>query len=102
VQENAKKQKKEQPKERVNTAVYVESLPRDATEEELFECFSRYGVIAESIDDNKPRIKMYYNENGEFNGDALIGIFCHGPSSSIPNAHPAHSLLPTRVCQSRC
>ena len=44
-------------------------------EEELFKSFSRFGVIAEGIDDNKPRIKMYYNENGEFNGDALIGEF---------------------------
>jgi HIV Tat-specific factor 1 len=98
-QETAKKQKSEKPKERVNTAVYVESLPKDVNEEELFDCFSRYGVIAESIDDNKPRIKMYYNENGEFNGDALIGKFCHRPSASIPNTHHIHSLLPPRVCQ---
>ena len=56
-------------------------------EEELFNVFSRYGVIMESIDDNKPRVKMYYNEAGEFNGDALIGMFCH-ISSSVLLAHP--------------
>lgn len=91
LQENAKKQKNEKPRERVNTAVYISSLPHDVDEDELFKSFSRFGVIAEGIDDNKPRIKMYYNEDGEFNGDALIGkerhrlfrIDAHMPSQSI-------------------
>lgn len=66
--------KAEKPKERVNTAVYVTGLPADVTQDELFKVFSRFGVIAEGIDDNLPRIKMYTNEQDEFNGDALIGV----------------------------
>ena len=75
VQDNAKKQRNEKPKERVNTAVYVSSLPEDVDQDELYDVFSRYGVIAEGIDDNLPRIKMYHSENGDFNGDALISEF---------------------------
>lgn len=52
-------------------------------EEELFKSFSRFGVIAEGIDDNKPRIKMYYDENGNFNGDALIGEISPPPVVNI-------------------
>ena len=72
MQNNAKKQKPEK-KERVNTAIYVTNLPDDVNDKELYKTFSKYGVIAEGIDDNLPRIKMYYDENGDFNGDALIG-----------------------------
>lgn len=36
---------------------------------------------------------MYYNENGDFNGDALIGEIRHG-QSSICLAHSDYSLLP--------
>jgi hypothetical protein len=97
-QENAKKAKNEKPRERVNTAVYITSLPEDVDEEELFKSFSRFGVIAEGIDDNKPRIKMYYNEEGEFNGDALIGEIRHHQSSMSPLTRN-HSLLPTRIGQ---
>ncbi|KAL1585237.1 hypothetical protein WHR41_05893 [Cladosporium halotolerans] len=73
--DNSKKQKGEKPKERANTAIYISSLPQDVTEDELFKAFSKFGVIAEGIDDNQPRIKMYYNEDGAFNGDALIVYF---------------------------
>lgn len=96
LQENAKKQKSEKPRERVNTAVYITSLPQDVDEEELFKSFSRFGVIAEGIDDNKPRIKMYYNEKGEFNGDALIGNYATDLSMS-PMLTRHHSLFPARV-----
>jgi HIV Tat-specific factor 1 len=75
-QENAKKQKNEK-KERINTAIYVTCLPEDVDEEELYKMFTRFGVIAEGIDDDKPRIKMYKDEDGKFNGDALIGEVCH-------------------------
>nr|OQO15485.1 hypothetical protein B0A51_16245 [Rachicladosporium sp. CCFEE 5018] len=73
--ETAKKQKAEKPKERVNTAVYVTALPADVTQDELFKVFGRFGVIAEGIDDNLPRIKMYTNDEGNFNRDALIVYF---------------------------
>ena len=69
-----KKQKPEEPRpEKKNSAVYVSSLPDDVTEKELRDVFSRYGVIAESTDNDKPRIKLYYNDEGDFKGDALIG-----------------------------
>ena len=73
----AKKQKAEAPREeQKNKAVYITSLPDDVTEDELFDTFSKYGVIAESADNNKPRIKLYSDDQGNFKGDALIGKLC--------------------------
>lgn len=71
VQENAQKPKKQ----RVNTAVYVTSLPLDATLEEIQSVFSKCGVIAEEIDSGRPRIKMYQDEQGNFKGEALVIYF---------------------------
>ncbi len=51
----------------------MSSLPDDVTEDELHDVFSKYGVIAESADNNKPRVKLYYDEKGDFKGDARIG-----------------------------
>jgi HIV Tat-specific factor 1 len=62
-------------KARINTAVYVTSLPSDSTLEEISSVFSKCGVIAEEIDRGQPRIKMYENEKGQFKGDALIVYF---------------------------
>lgn len=62
-------------KPRVNTAVYVTSIPLDADLEEIQHIFSRCGVIAEEIDTNHPRIKMYEDEKGNFKGEALIVYF---------------------------
>ncbi|KAK5132902.1 hypothetical protein LTR08_008348 [Meristemomyces frigidus] len=71
-----KKQKAEEPKkERRNTAVYVTSLPEDVDVDEIHQVFSKYGVIAESLDGDAPRIKLYNNEDGKFKGDALIVYF---------------------------
>ncbi|KAK1823976.1 hypothetical protein LTR12_001509 [Friedmanniomyces endolithicus] len=69
------KKQKAEPKERVNTAVYITSLPDDVDVEELHQVFSRYGVIAESLDSDAPRIKLYTNEEGNFKGEALIVYF---------------------------
>lgn len=72
----SKKQKGSEPRaEKKNNAVYVTSLPDDVTEDELHDVFSRFGVIAESADSDKPRIKLYTDEKGNFKGDALIGRF---------------------------
>ena len=57
----------------MNTAVYVTSLPEDVDTQELHDVFSKFGVIAESLDSSEPRIKLYYNDDGSFKGDALIG-----------------------------
>lgn len=64
-----------QKKPRVNTAVYVTSLPSDATVDEISGIFSRCGMIAEELETKKPRIKMYEDENGIFKGEALIVYF---------------------------
>ncbi|KAE9965984.1 hypothetical protein EG328_009237 [Venturia inaequalis] len=69
-----KKPKKEK-KERVNTAVYVTSLPLDVTIEEVHDVFSKYGIIAEEVDSGKPRIKLYADDAGNPKGDALIVYF---------------------------
>lgn len=69
-----KKPKKEK-KERVNTAVYVTSLPLDVTVEEVHDVFSKYGIIAEEVDSGKPRIKLYTDDAGNPKGDALVVYF---------------------------
>ncbi|KAF2771711.1 hypothetical protein EJ03DRAFT_388137 [Teratosphaeria nubilosa] len=69
----AKKQKPEQPPK--NKAVFITSLPEDTNKEEIKKTFDRYGVIAESLDGNVPRIKLYYDENGKFKGEALVVYF---------------------------
>lgn len=71
LQENSQKPKKQ----RVNTAVYVTSIPLDATLEEIQSVFSKCGVIAEEIDSGRPRIKMYQDEHGNFKGEALVVYF---------------------------
>ena len=45
--------------------------------EELHQVFSRYGVIAESLDSDQPRIKLYADDEGNFKGEALIGMSPH-------------------------
>lgn len=62
-------------KQRVNTGVYVTSIPLDADAEEIEYVFSKCGVIAEEIDSGKPRIKMYEDDKGQFKGDALVVYF---------------------------
>ena len=77
----SKKQKPEieAPKERKNTAVYVTSLPLDTDMDEIHTVFSKYGVIAESLDSDAPRIKMYTDDKGKFKGEALIGTYALKP-----------------------
>ncbi|OJJ63494.1 hypothetical protein ASPSYDRAFT_38062 [Aspergillus sydowii CBS 593.65] len=62
-------------KQRVNTAVYVTSIPLDADFEEIRDIFSRCGVIAEEIDSGRPRIKMYTDDDGKFKGELLVVYF---------------------------
>lgn len=63
------------PSSRKNTAIYVTNLPPDATAEEVRSVFSKCGVIAEEIDQGRPRIKLYTDDQGRFKGDALIVYF---------------------------
>ncbi|KAE8144955.1 hypothetical protein BDV25DRAFT_165683 [Aspergillus avenaceus] len=62
-------------KPRVNTALYVTSIPLDADFEEIRYVFSKCGVIAEEIDSGRPRIKMYTDDDGKFKGEALVVFF---------------------------
>ncbi|PNS20963.1 Splicing factor U2AF-associated protein 2 [Sphaceloma murrayae] len=72
---SSKKAKKE-PTERVNSSVYVTGLPHDAKFDEIFDIFSRKGgLIANNVDSETPKIKMYANEDGSFKGEALITFF---------------------------
>ncbi|KAJ5940779.1 hypothetical protein N7516_000947 [Penicillium verrucosum] len=62
-------------KPRVNTAVWVTNIPHDAELSEIYQLFSKYGILMEELDTEKPRIKMYNDENGNFNGEALVVYF---------------------------
>lgn len=75
IQESGNSHAPKAKKPRTNTAVYVTSIPLDATVEEIHDVFCKCGVIAEEIDSSRPRIKMYLDENGNFKGDALVVYF---------------------------
>lgn len=42
--------------------------------DDIYDVFKRFGVIAESVDSNTPRIKLYYDDKGDFKGEALISM----------------------------
>ncbi|RMZ87394.1 hypothetical protein DV736_g5379, partial [Chaetothyriales sp. CBS 134916] len=73
--QNDDEENQKQKKPRANTAVYVTSIPLDATRSEIQSIFSKCGMIAEEIDSGQPRIKMYEDEKGSFKGDALVVYF---------------------------
>ena len=59
------------PKVQENRAIYVTNLPADTNEVEIEEVFKKYGIIDKGADGNA-RIKMYTDDDGNFNGEALI------------------------------
>ncbi|EGT46963.1 hypothetical protein CAEBREN_21533 [Caenorhabditis brenneri] len=61
-------------------AVYVSNLPEDITDEEFQEFMSKCGVIQPDIRTNKPKCKLYRDENGELKGD---GRCCYIKKESI-------------------
>lgn len=83
-QEPSKKQQKraekkpqkpsEEKKVLENRGVYATNIPRDATIEEVEEAFKKAGIIDHGAD-GKPRIKMYADSEGNFNGEVLVVYF---------------------------
>ncbi|KAI0404794.1 hypothetical protein F4802DRAFT_597731 [Xylaria palmicola] len=70
------KRQRAPPPPRQNTAVYVTGLPLDVTVDEVHDVFSRKcGVVAEEIDSGRPRIKLYTDDKGNLQGDALVVFF---------------------------
>ena len=66
------KKQSSQPK-RKNTSIYIKSLPNDVTVDEIYDYFSRCGIIMESLyEADQPRIKIYYDDEGIPKGDALV------------------------------
>ncbi|KAJ4367394.1 hypothetical protein N0V83_006976 [Neocucurbitaria cava] len=68
------KPKSEKTKVQENRAIYVTNLPLDTNESEINEVFKKFGIIDKGAD-GEPRIKMYTNDEGDFNGEALIVYF---------------------------
>ncbi|KAG7662116.1 uncharacterized protein J8A68_004378 [[Candida] subhashii] len=62
-----------------NHAVFISNLPLDSTEEQIIEQFSKYGLISEDFKTGKPRVKLYYQDDGKFKGEALV--IYHNPES---------------------
>jgi HIV Tat-specific factor 1 len=69
-----RQQANKKPKVQENRAIYVSNLPRDTNETEIEDEFKKYGIIDQGADGNK-RIKMYKDDDGHFNGEALIVYF---------------------------
>lgn len=61
-------------RERHPTAVYVSNLPDQVSTAEIQEYFAKCGMIAEDAFGQK-RVKMYYDDEGNFKGDALVTYF---------------------------
>ncbi|KAJ2159783.1 hypothetical protein GGF46_002779 [Coemansia sp. RSA 552] len=74
-QASAKRKARGSTKRRENTSIYISGLPRDATEEEVAQYFSQCGTIMPDLVTNKPRVKLYRDEEGAPKGDALVTYF---------------------------
>ena len=60
--------------------MWVTNLPPDTDTEKLASVFSKAGVLLIG-DDGEPRIKMYYDDDGKFRGEALVMYFKEGSVS---------------------
>ncbi|CEP64710.1 U2 snRNP complex subunit CUS2 LALA0_S13e01244g [Lachancea lanzarotensis] len=56
-----------------NCAIYISNLPLDSiNERDLFDEFSRYGIIRKESIEGHPKCKLYLTDDGKLKGDALI------------------------------
>jgi HIV Tat-specific factor 1 len=75
-----KKQKQKEKKRnkwyeaKINSNVYVSGLPKDITDHELSEFFSKCGFIRKDEKTGESKVKLYKDETGKFKGDALISF----------------------------
>ena len=67
-----KKEKWYAPK--VNSNIYISGLPKDITEFEIAEYFSRCGFIRKDPKTHDFKIKLYKDEKGKNKGDALLSF----------------------------
>ena len=73
-------------------------LPADVDEEEVYDVFHRFGLIAESAETNKPRIKLYSDDQGNFKGDALVGKCLH----SLEIANVTYTVYQSSTASNPC
>lgn len=59
---------------KLNANIYISGLPKDITEFELTEYFSRCGFIRKDPKTNQNKIKIYKDANGKNKGDALVSF----------------------------
>lgn len=55
-----------------NTSIYVTGLPLDTTISEVYDYFSKSGIIMTDMFNQQPRIHLYEHSNGSLKGDAMI------------------------------
>lgn len=65
-----------------STAAYVEGLPADCADAELYETFKKCGVVKLDARDGKPRARVYVDERGRPKGDGLV-VFLKAPSVDL-------------------
>lgn len=63
-----------------NPNVYISGLPLNTSEDEFIEMMSKYGIIMQDPDTNKPKIKLYRDQNGQLKGD---GRCCYLKRESV-------------------
>ena len=80
-----------------NKAIWISNLPPDTTKTELEEEFSRYGMIDKGAN-GEPRINLYKDEEGKFNGTAMIVYF---KKEAIVNAVKLADDYPLRLGETK-
>lgn len=65
-----------------STACYVEGLPADCSDAELYETFKKCGVVKLDARDGTPRARVYVDERGRPKGDGLV-VFLKAPSVDL-------------------